>query len=79
MTKRAEITTTTSGGTIVLDGQKIPGVRAYTLTGVAGELHTLTLDFFILRDGKFEADVKCGVAEKTHDALIALGWTPPAE
>lgn len=80
MGHRADIVLTGgAGGSVRIDGEPFGGVTGINLShDVRAGVPRLTVDF-VLTEG---VDVAVGVAEvsvpqKTHDALIALGWTPP--
>ncbi|OUC99330.1 hypothetical protein [Streptosporangium minutum] len=66
------------GSTVEVDGQKLTGIRALDLHTAVNELPTITLDL-IIREVDVDGEAIVTVPDKTHAALVALGWTPPAE
>ena len=64
---------------IVVDGKDLAnGCRAIQLNGEAADLPKLTLDL-LLSEITFDGQVRAWIPDGTREALIALGWTPPAE
>ena len=68
-----------SRGSIVVDGndlsKAVNGVEVWSRVG-----HTTTLTLHMVAP-VVEIDGQCAIeiVDKTRDALIALGWTPPIE
>lgn len=67
------------GGTVLVDGVDISqALTGITLKASADEPHEVTLRLAMDRvDATVEAAAT--VPRETRDALVALGWTPPAE
>lgn len=65
------------GSEIEVDGQRIPHVRSVHLDAKVMELPSLTLDL-LLHEVEIDGVMNVTVPDETRDALIALGWTPPA-
>lgn len=77
--RNIEIHTNASGaGTIHLDGEKLTGVRGYTIDSRAGRMPKVTLDLLIL-DTDYFGEAGVFIHEKAHATLLKLGWTPPAD
>ncbi|MER7363587.1 hypothetical protein [Nonomuraea wenchangensis] len=66
------------GSEIEINGVRIPHVRNVHLDAEPHNLPALTLDF-VLREVEVDGEMVVTVPEKTHAALVALGWTPPAD
>jgi len=64
--------------TITVDGQELHGVTGIKFGANRGELATLILDMPLLTFD-LDSDAVITVPEETAEALLALGWTPPAE
>jgi hypothetical protein len=63
---------------VELDGQRIESaIRGLTLSAHVGYLPTLEVDFAVASDVDVEGEVRWYIPPSTHDALVALGWTPP--
>lgn len=60
-----------------LNGEIIPAVSA-TLRLEAGSIAELTLVLDVY-DGTADGSALCKVDDRTREALIAMGWTPPLE
>lgn len=74
---KAEITDGGGGGSLLIDGVDISSsVRSYSLDGIAGEMPDLRLRL-ALRTTTFSGEVLVDIPPETHDALVAIGWTPP--
>jgi hypothetical protein len=79
---RVEIGTTKGGHSLAIDGHDVSrAATGLTLTmGLAGTMPELQLDLQLIDAstlGSVEAEVILGAG--AHEALVALGWTPPAE
>jgi hypothetical protein len=66
------------GSTVEVEGHKIPGVRGINITANIMEMPKLTLDL-VFREMEVEGEMVVLLPLKTREALIALGWTPPAD
>ncbi|WP_119728354.1 hypothetical protein [Thermomonospora amylolytica] len=67
------------GGTVEIDGHDIaPVTRALHLAAAVGEIPTLYLDLAIDLV-EVDGEVTVTIPEGTRRALVALGWTPPAD
>ncbi len=81
-TRHAKITLNpTAGrtaGTVEIDGQPIPGVAGIQLSGGVHGLPHLSLNL-VVHEVEVEGEMVIEVRPKTRAALLALGWTPPAE
>lgn len=65
-------------GRIVLDGTDFSaGVAGISLDARVGELTRLRLDVLFV-ELAFQGEVRVEIPARSHDALVALGWTPPA-
>lgn len=51
-------------------------VRAIDLHVGVGKLPVVTLDLVVL-EGEIDTAATVEIPDKTHEALIGLGWTPP--
>lgn len=73
----------TSFGTVLLDLMPVEcAVNRLVLTAEVGKPPRLELNFAIVEitdQVNVSAEVRYAMAVKTRAALIALGWTPPAE
>jgi hypothetical protein len=76
--KHARITLTPGGhgSTFEVDGQRLTGIRGFTLQGSVMEMNQLTLDL-VIREAEVDGQVLASIPEKTRETLIALGWKPP--
>ncbi|MFC9085346.1 hypothetical protein [Nocardiopsis dassonvillei] len=70
---------TSEGYALVLDGHDITNA----VTGIALHIEAQQHPVLVLHPCVFETDVESQVdvhiAEDTHDLLVRLGWTPPAD
>lgn len=68
------------GKTLVeVDGQDITnGVRALTLHARAGDLTELHLDMAVHETTTVTGEAQVFMGDSARDALMRLGWTPPA-
>lgn len=66
---------------IVVDGQDLANVtRAFTLRSRVGDIPVLTVELQLVAGAELDAaGVVVSLGPETRAALIALGWTPPAE
>lgn len=62
-----------------IDGNLLDCVRGFTLTADVDSLPRLELDLLMFEDTPLSGEATVIVPQSTHDALVALGWTPPAE
>lgn len=66
-------------GTVIVDGHDVSAavasvaINADALSGHHVELRLATLDTEV------DGEPSVGIPQRTHDALVALGWTPPVE
>lgn len=74
--RRVEINLSDGHGVILVDGQRVGGVRDLTLSAPFGEAPQLTLDV-ITHDVSTVAEAEVWVPADTAATLVALGWTPP--
>lgn len=69
-------------GTVEIDGQQIEGgIRSLTLTAGVDQPPHLELNAAMAEFDEAEIElrgVRYGMSKSTRQALIALGWTPPA-
>jgi hypothetical protein len=66
-------------GSLIVDGKDLSnGVGGLTLRSEAGKANVLTLDV-IPHVVSMKGEVKVIVSDASHDALVAIGWTPPGE
>jgi len=65
-------------GTVELDGRQLPGVRAVTLSASVDKVPVLELDL-IAYEVTTDAEAEVVIPDRTREALLALGWTPPVE
>ncbi|MEO3860887.1 hypothetical protein [Acrocarpospora sp. B8E8] len=61
---------------VVIDGQRLTGVRGINLTASVHEKPQLSLDL-VIREVEIDGEFHIEVPDKTRAALITLGWTPP--
>lgn len=80
-THRLAITARGLGSTVHLDGHDIgSALTGLTLTLSAGQAPTATLDLAIHNVTELQdSETRILIPDATRDALIALGWTPPAD
>lgn len=68
---------TRRGGTVEIDGHDISAaITAVRVDAEASRMPRVTVDvasFSTTIDGT----ATIGIPQRTHDALVALGWTPP--
>jgi hypothetical protein len=65
---------------IEIDGHDLTkGVWSLDLTCRAGEIAELRLGLPLLRGLDLAGNAQVTVLPETHDALVALGWTPPPD
>lgn len=66
------------GDQVVVDGQDLAPICAgYTLTTGAGHVPVLALQLRMRQVGEVTGEARVAVDAQTHQALVALGWTPP--
>ncbi|HEY9418155.1 MAG TPA: hypothetical protein VIQ30_25630 [Pseudonocardia sp.] len=67
-------------GRIVLDGHDVSdATRGMVLRAAVGRPTELELDLVVIDDMRLDGEFRVVVPESTREALVALGWTPPAE
>lgn len=66
------------GGTVEVDGQRLTGIRNLTLTSGIGNIPVLTLEL-LMHEVEVDGELIVTVPDKTRDALVTLGWTPPSD
>lgn len=65
-------------GSIMVDGVDFsPAVNGMEIETKVGHTTQITL-FLVESRVEFDGQVTVGIPDRTRDALIALGWTPPA-
>jgi hypothetical protein len=66
---------------ILVDGQDISSaVRGVILKSRVDELDTVLLELHVVEGTGMESgDARVMIPPQTHDALVALGWTPPGQ
>ncbi|HEY5834995.1 hypothetical protein [Streptomyces sp.] len=66
---------------VIVDGVDLSrGLTGINLTIGAGETPKLTLDVQLIDVTEIQdIDAQIYLSPASHDALVALGWTPPAE
>lgn len=80
MKAQIEVDGTGRDGRVVLDGRDVSGgVRGFALRAEVGRRTELELDLAVADGATFDGEVRLVIPESTREALIALGWTPPAE
>lgn len=64
---------------VEIDGQDLANAcRGYTLRAHVGHVPELELDLFIIAEAnEVNGEVLVIVPDRTREALINLGWTPP--
>ena len=77
-TRSARIKLGLTDGRVEIDGQRLTGVTGISLDATVDSTPRLTVDLN-LHQVDIEGDMAVTVPEKTRAALVALGWTPPAE
>lgn len=65
-----------ANGHVVVDGQELY-VTGFKLEAEVGHVPTLTADLPLVRGASINAEARVIIPKETHDALVALGWTPP--
>ncbi len=79
MKAEIEINGTGTAGRIMLDGHDVAaGVRGFVLRSEVGRMTELELDVAVVDDSQFGGEVRVVIPDSTREALVALGWTPPA-
>lgn len=68
-------------GNITIDGHDISrAVRAYTVEHAARDVPVVTINLNVYEHLQLdERKARVQVPDDTHDVLVMLGWTPPAE
>lgn len=67
-----------ANSTIDIGGHDLSkAVRALAITAEVGTVPVVSLDLVVL-DGDVGGEVVVTIPATTRDALVALGWTPPA-
>lgn len=79
--RSAHITLAKGRGTVEVGGVDLArAVQGLNLSAEAGSPPVLTLDLRLIELSQFESDeTVIHIPAATRDALVALGWTPPAE
>lgn len=68
-----------AGSRVLLDGHDITnGVHGLRLSASVGNPPMLYLEIPLHHVDVDTRDVQVRIGQHTHDALVALGWTPPA-
>ena len=62
-----------------IDGNLLDCVRGFTLSADVDTVPRLELDLLMFEDTPLSGEAEVIVPQSTHDALVALGWTPPTE
>lgn len=76
---RVEIATDGGRGTVVVDGVDMSGVVSrVTVQASVEQLPVITLELPAVAASLTFDQAVVVVHEQTHDALVALGWTPPS-
>ncbi|MFI9339977.1 hypothetical protein ACIG0D_01675 [Streptomyces sp. NPDC052773] len=65
-------------GEVILDGERVEGVRGITFGARVDEMALVVLDVLV-PTAQIDGEMIVTVPERTAETLIALGWTPPAE
>lgn len=80
MRARVKLTENPVETEIEVGGRRIEGaVRALTIRASAQSFTEIGLELATFEDVDAEGDVHVLMTETTRQALIALGWTPPAQ
>lgn len=80
MRARVKLTESPSGAEIEVGGHRIEnGIRALTIEAFAGSIPQIRLELGAAELIDIEGDVRLVMTGAVEKALIALGWTPPAE
>lgn len=80
MRVRVKLADSPSGAEIEVGGHRIEnGIQALTIQARAGEIPQIRLELSAAELIDAEGDVKLVMSSAAEKALIALGWTPPAE
>ncbi|MEV1202801.1 hypothetical protein [Microbispora rosea] len=77
-TARIHLDRTGYGSSLEVDGQRLPGVRGINLDASARHTPRLVVDL-LMHEIEVDGEMTVSVPDKTREALVALGWTPPAE
>jgi hypothetical protein len=64
-------------GTVVVDGQRLQGVREVSVDGEVGCRPVVRLELLVHEVGTFAEPDTVLIPDDTAAALVALGWTPP--
>ena len=78
LTNRIELTGDPSSGALRIDGHLLP-FSAAVLRLEAPKPPVLSVALPVIGGAVVTLDAKTGFDEKTAAALVAMGWTPPAE
>jgi hypothetical protein len=60
-----------------INGVRLPGVRATTITVNVSELDRCVVDLVVLDGLSYKGEAEVFLPERTVEALKILGWTPP--
>ncbi|MGW4411173.1 hypothetical protein ACWEJ6_44580 [Nonomuraea sp. NPDC004702] len=75
--RKIRISTDGNGnGAVEVDDIPLKGVRGFTLTQNVHGHGNLSLDI-VVGIVELETDAQVVIPDKSRDALIAIGWTPP--
>jgi hypothetical protein len=65
---------------VSIDGQQMTrALRGFSLDAGVGNAPRLTLDMAAFIESTVEGKMTVIIPDETHAALVALGWTPPAD
>lgn len=72
--------TPTGQGTITVDGHDLSNAtRGISLRSEVGQMPEILLDLVVIETTRIDAEeVEVTIPTATAEALVALGWTPPA-
>lgn len=74
---RSSIETLGSGPEVVIDGERLPGVRSASVSVEVGYIPSVTVEFHA-RAVHVEGELRFVLGDDTVEAMRKLGWTPPA-
>jgi hypothetical protein len=76
--RHASITCGLGTGRIEIDGQRLQGVKGFTLTADTNGLPRLTVDLSV-HEIELDGDTTFAISDRARETLIKLGWTPPKD